>query len=212
MMAIFKSTAFSKLQKSFGNLTTCRVNGMNIVREKVDEVKKPNTLKQQKQRKRFPTLVELSVIFSEAVNAGLVQRPRNNSAENYFVHLNRKAVEVTDELERVVNYEELTLSKGNRALPLRMSVEKDAEGKTLTFTIPQVNFRQHAAPDDVFYAVVLEKGWLQSDFVELGRRDEEIAYTWTLPDEWSMDELEVYVFVTSADGRKASGTKYMKLS
>ena len=144
MMAIFKSTAFSKLQKSFGNLTTCRVNGMNIVREK------PNTLKQQKQRKRFPTLVELSVIFSEAVNAGLVQRPRNNSAENYFVHLNRKAVEVTDELERVVNYEELTLSKGNRALPLRMSVEKDAEGKTLTFTIPQVNFRQHAAPDDVF--------------------------------------------------------------
>ena len=134
LMAIFKSTAFSKLRKSFGNLTTCRVNGMNVVREKVDEVKNPNTLKQQKQRKRFPTLMELAGALPEALSLGLAKRPQNNTPENYFMHLNRKAVEVTDELEKTVDYERLVLSQGNRMLPVRMSVTKDTEAGTLTFT------------------------------------------------------------------------------
>ena len=212
LMALFKSTAFSKMQKSFGNLTTCRVKGMNIVKEKVDEVTNPNTLKQQKQRKRFPTLVELAGALPEALSLGMKRRPQNNTPENYFVHLNRKAVEVTDELEKAVDYERLVLSQGNRMLPVRMSVTKDTEAGTLTFTIPQTNFKQHAAPDDVFYGVVLEKGWLQSECVELGKRSEDVAYTWTMPEEWSMDELEVYVFVTSADGKKASKTRHLKVS
>ena len=212
LMALFKSTAFSKMQKSFGNLTTCRVKGMNIVKEKVDEVTNPNTLKQQKQRKRFPTLMELAGALPEALSLGLAKRPQNNTPENYFMHLNRKAVEVTDELEKTVDYERLVLSQGNRMLPVRMSVTKDTEAGTLTFTIPQTNFKQHAAPDDVFYGVVLEKGWLQSECVELGKRSEDVAYTWTMPEEWSMDELEVYVFVTSADGKKASKTRHLKVS
>lgn len=40
-MAIFKSTAFSKLRNSFGNLTTCRSKGQNIVKEKVTTVFNP---------------------------------------------------------------------------------------------------------------------------------------------------------------------------
>lgn len=212
LMAIFKSTAFSRLRKSFGNLTTCQVNGTNVVKEKVDQVKNPNTLKQQKQRKRFPTLVELAGIFAEALSLGMVNRPENHSPENHFVHVNRGAVEVTDELEKVVDYERLVLSKGNRALPRQMTVVKEEEGNALTFTIPQRKFNAHSADSDVFYAVVLEKGWLESEVVELGRRSEEIAYTWTLPEDWSMEELEVYVFVASADGKAVSNTRHLKMA
>lgn len=211
-MAIFKSTAFSRVRKSFGNLTTCQVNGMNVLKEKVDQVKNPKTLKQRKQRKRFPTLVELAGIFAEALGVGLVKRPSNNSPANYFIHLNHEAVEVTDELEKVVKYEKLILSQGNRMLPLRMSVTKDAEIGTLTFTIPLREFTVHSAPDDVFYATVLEKALLQTDFVKLGTRNKDISYTWTLPEDWEMEELEVYVFVVSADGKKASQTVHMKVS
>ena len=73
-MAIFKSTAFSKLRNSFGNLTTCRSKGQNIVKEKVTTVFNPRTLAQQMQRLRMKTLVDLCAVYEPVISIGFPQR------------------------------------------------------------------------------------------------------------------------------------------
>lgn len=210
-MAIFKSTAFSRLRKSFGNLTTCRSKGKNIVREKVTDVKNPRTLKQQKQRARFVVLVDLSGVFSPAVVLGFVTCPEECTPENFFVHLNQNMVEVSDDLEVTVDYEHLVLSKGKRAVPSEMSVSGDAESHVLIFTIVAEEFMSHSAPDDEFYAVVLEKEKKEVKVELLGERADISTLQIEVPGKWDMEQLAIYVFVLSKKHDKSSKTVYLPL-
>ncbi len=211
-MAIFQSTAFSKMRKSFGNLTTYRSKGKNIVKEKVTEVSNPKTLPQRKQRTKFPALVELSGVLSQALSLGFASRPKDYTPENYFVHLNKEAMSAGDDLEVMVDYEALVLSKGNRALPSEMSVSADAESHSLTFTIGMEEFVVHSALDDEFYATVLEKEKMQAKVFLLGTRAEVSEHVANLPASWDMEQLEVYVFVVSKTHKKASKTVYLTVA
>ena len=47
---------------------------------------------------------------------------------------------------------------------------------------------------------------------ELNRRGDSDPATFTLPEGWSKDELEVYVFMLSENGRKASDSKHLELA
>ena len=115
-MAIFKSTAFSKLRNSFGNLTTCRSKGQNIVKEKVTTVFNPRTLAQQMQRLRMKTLVDLCAVYEPVISIGFPQRERKYSPDNMFVKLNQKAVAVSEQMEVAVDYAQVLVAKGNRRL------------------------------------------------------------------------------------------------
>lgn len=62
-MAIFESTAFDRLRKSFGNLTVYHSRGQNILKGKVSEINDANTLEQQKNRRKMKTLVGLCSLY-----------------------------------------------------------------------------------------------------------------------------------------------------
>lgn len=69
-MAIFFSTVCKKIRKSYGTVTTYRVGGQNILKDKVFEVRNPKTLLQRVQRQRHATLVELAGVFCQATPLG----------------------------------------------------------------------------------------------------------------------------------------------
>lgn len=202
-MALFKSTAFSKLRKSFGNLTTCRSRGQNIVKEKVSEVFNPNTISQQVQRNRMKTLVELGGVYAQPIGLGFPKRPREYSPDNMFVQLNKEAVEVSDELKVTINYKDIIVAKGNRELP-QVSVTLDTETSTLVFTVDQEESVRHAADDDVLYAAVLEQNLKRVKLFQVCERKTTTLESINLPAKWATDQLLVYVFMLSKDGKNAS--------
>lgn len=210
-MAIFNSTAFSRLSKSFGNLTTCRTKGINIVKEKVTQVFNPRTLAQRKQRLRMKRLVGLCSMYDPVLGLGFPGRPANYTPDNMFVKLNQQAVVVSDELEVTVNYDRMLVSAGNRRLPeVRMSV--DETGSQLTFTHEAEEFMRHAADDDCLYAAVLEEKKLKLRVFVLNERKDTEAAVVDLPPGWEVDALCVYVFVLSKDGKSASASQCVKKS
>ena len=75
-LAIVESPVFSKMKKSYGTVTLYRLKGQNVMRERTTEVKNPRTLPQQKQRKAFPTIVELGSLLSAALEIGYPNCPR----------------------------------------------------------------------------------------------------------------------------------------
>lgn len=217
LMAIFDSTAFSRLRKSFGNLTTCQHKGQNIVKEKVTQMKNPKTLPQQQQRKKFPSLVKLSKQFSPAITLGLKgSKQRKHTVENYFVHLNKGNVTVDDGLVVGIDFEHLVLSTGNRAIPDEVPATLETEERMLTLTFEESDeILVHSADDDEFYCCVVEKTLLRVKTMRIGKRSElSGSQSLTFPAQWnvSADNLAVYLFCTDKTGKKASKTLYVPLT
>lgn len=218
-MAIFNSTIFDELHNSIGNATACVHKGQNVVKKKVTSVHNPNTLPQQQQRKKFPSLVELSSLFSPAIGIGLkYAKETKHTVENYFVHVNTGNLTVDDGLVVSIDFEHLVLSQGSRALPNGVAATLDTEERmvTLTFESEEDEFVPHSAKDDMFYCCLVERTKLKVKMVRLGARSELAGNTnsVTLPSKWevSADNLAVYLFCTDATGKKASKTHYVPLS
>lgn len=89
--------------------------GQNVVKKKMKKVTNPNSPEQQKQRKKFPSLVELAALFAPAINIGLKNaKETKHTVENYFVRVNKGNVIVSEGLVMSIDYENLVLSKGCR--------------------------------------------------------------------------------------------------
>lgn len=205
-MAIFHSTVCKKLRKSFGTVTACRLMGQNILRDKVTDVRNPRTLPQRQQRERMKTLVELAAVFAQPTTLGFPQRPQKQNPDNQFVQLNMGAVEVSDELEVTVNYEQILVSKGNRALP-EVDVTLDTENSVLQFTLAEEDVLRHAADDDMLYTVLLEQKLKRAKLFPVCKRKGAETTTINLPAKWDASQLLVYVFMLSKDRQNASVSK-----
>lgn len=211
-MAIVDSAAFTEMRKSFGNLTTCVSNGQTIVRKKVTKVKNPRTLLQQKQRTIFPKMQEWAYTLSAVLEVGYPSYPRVMSREDYFLSLNKGVASADDDLSVTINYSKLVLSKGCRALPETASVTADADSHSLMFSFTEEEgYVAHSASNDLFYAVVLETEKLKAKMEQLGERSGLDSAMMTIPASWNMEALEVFVIVTTQDGKKASKTLYLTI-
>lgn len=214
LMAIFKSTAFSKLRKSFGNLTTCQSRGINIVKEKVTEVHNPRTLKQRMQRTKFPLLVRLAEAFVQAISIGFPSKAQAHSAENHFVELNAASVTVNEELETTIDYPNICIAQGNRALPSNITATLDTESGTVTVSVETEEFISHSAQDDEFYCCILEQSSLNTKFAMIGTRAELSTADIQLPANWNKtaSNLAVYLFCTDSEKKHASKSVYLPLA
>lgn len=207
-MSIFKSVLFKELRKSAADDTFCRSRGRNILKSKVSR-NGSKTLLQQKQRAKMKVLVELSRVYAPAVQCGFPTRAMERTKYNEFVSVNKEAVSVDDELEVSVDYSRIACSKGMRRVP-EITVKTEEGGKSLVFTC-QVDtlYGTDAEPDDVIYTLLVEKEKKLGKLCELGSRKECTTKTVPLPDRWGMENLEIYVFVLSANKRQASSTVYL---
>ena len=211
-MAIFNSVIFEDMNKSIGNATTCILKGQNVARKKATKVSNPRTLPQRKQRKVFPEMVEWSYALSAVLQVGLPSCPRKCTPENYFLTLNKQVAVADDDLSVAIDYSKLVISAGCRALPETASVTADADSHSLTFSFTEEEgYVAHSASNDLFYAVVLETEKLKAKMEQLGERSGLDSAMMTIPASWNMEALEVFVIVTTQDGKKASKTLYLTI-
>lgn len=209
-MAIFESAAFTKLRKSFGNLTTSFSRGRNILRIKTTTVKNPRTIDQQMQRARLKMLVQLSSAFRPAIQLGFPERPVVETPYNTFVRVNSEAVEVSEELEVTVGYENLLCSQGTRKVP-EIRAEYDTESHHLIFTHIAGSYGPDADAEDRIYAAIYEKTKNAMEVYPLGIRKDTEPSTVNLPSDWNTDNLVIYVFVLSKNKRIASATQCIQM-
>lgn len=208
-MATYDDTSASRnIKNSIGNITYCKFRDLNVLKGKVMK-NQSNTLAQQMQRKRFPEYIEIAYLCSEASEVGFPGRPRRHSPDNAFVKANKGNVTVNEDLEVSVDYTKLVCSAGMLKEP-RVTATVDPETGTLTFTMKETAlYGKRCAKTDLVYALIIEKAQHESIFSKLGTREGTTQATVSIPGEWARDELEVYVFVTSANGRQASKTVYV---
>lgn len=207
-MALFEMPFMHRLRKSMAKNTYCRTRGKNVMKVKIDE-NTSKTPKQLDQRSKMKEAVRLCKAFNAAIHLGYPEIPVDFTEWNAFVSVNMGAISVNDAKEVVVDFESLLVAKGSLEPAEEVQVEKDAEAHTLSFTHLVESFGYGMNEDDQLYAVVLEQQKMRSRVYPLNeRRDDAPAVVNVLPS-WGMDNLLVYVFFLSADGRKASDSVFV---
>lgn len=202
-MAIFKMPFMYKLTQSMADNTYCRTRGKNVVKTKID-TNSSNTEKQQVQRLKMKQLMQLCKVFNAAIRVGFPGRPRDYTSWNAFVSANGEVVLVDDKMSVTINYDRILVAQGSREVVEGVTVVKDADAHTLTFSHEAEDFGYGAEPTDVLYAVVLEKQKLRSKLFRLDTRKDDTPVSVSLPAQWDMANLLVYVFVLSENGKIAS--------
>ena len=207
-MAIFESAAFVTLKKSFGNLTTYRSRGINILRMKTKEVRNPRTPEQQIRRVRLGELARLSRGVRAAHRLGFPQRPLIETTYNTFVRLNTQAVAVNDDLQAVTDFSALVCSQGSRKVP-QVAVSISREERQVTMSGAAGGFGPDSDASDRVYVALYESGQNVCGVYELGKRSELETQTATLPEGWEAEQVHAYAFVCSAGKDIASDSKYI---
>lgn len=209
--AIFKMPFMHRLTQSMAENTYYRSRGKNIVKVKID-TNNSRTLKQQQQRAKMRTLIPLCKALNTPIHAGFPERSTDFSAWNAFVSLNVGHVSVTEDLEATVDYENLLVAEGSLEMLEDITVTADAETHSLLFSHAAEDYGYGSEPTDVLHAVVLEKGLMRSRMFTLNTRSESEPVSVEIPEKWDMENLEVYVFFLSEDGRKASDSRHVTLT
>ena len=92
-MAIFESTAFGKLSKSFGNLTTYEVRGKQVVRGKSKMRRDAQSPAQLEQRARMKAMRQLASRLAAVIREGFPGET-GTEKQNCFIQQNIDLVQV----------------------------------------------------------------------------------------------------------------------
>lgn len=208
-MAIFKSAVFSKLRKSFGNVTMYELNGENVLRAKTWK-KDPKTPAQLAQRTRMKAARELAYRLLDAICVGF-------PAKNYMTSINKFisrniGLMIPDE-NHAVTYDvtRLQLSSGE-LLPPAVTAVIDREGATVVFTQERQPLRPLAPDKDRVYGIIWMKEEDEACVFPLQRRCEPGSIRIGMDEEMSKCSLEVFAFTVSANGKKTSQTIWLTSS
>lgn len=195
--------------RSLGGTVYYMRNGDNIVRRKgVWNENRKSSVEQEKQQQRFGVINAVGAMVKDVVNMGFPQRKRKFSGVNMFVHLNTNVwKEEGDEV--AVDYTKLVLAKGSLLAP-EATVVTNSETMTVTFTCPKFESENNAKEDDRVYGVVIDpkNGFCRCH--ELCKRGVGGEYNFKLSDSWDIEEVQLYVFALSRDGKFASKSLYVK--
>lgn len=203
-----KNSVNEVLSKSIGGVTYYQCNGQSILRSKIMRNTSKTPL-QQRQRKRWPEYSNLADACWDALEIGFPGRPRKQSPYNAFVKANKDAVSVNEQLEVTIDYEKAVCAQGKVTVPT-VTATLDKESRTLQLTPQSLSFySRRSLGSDKVYAQLVEKSKQEGFLVELGTREEGNPTEITLPTEWEPDEVAVYVFATTANGRKASKSRFI---
>lgn len=205
-MAIFNSSAFYRLRKSFGNLTTYELNGQNILREKITREDKRSPA-QLAQRARMKAVITLACQLADALDRGY-PAPNLSVAMNKFVSRNIGLMKIDEDCQVDYDAKQLQLSSGE-LLPPKVSVVIDRTSHCVTFTQGHQALRPLAPDEDRVYGVVWGRNSANTQIFPLQLRCETGTTTVQLYDHMLEFPLEVYAFTVNDKKKKASATIWL---
>ena len=209
-MAIFNSYLLGKAKKSVGNITLCYRNLKNIAQAKVFSRRDNPTPEVLDQRARVRVLGKLGRRLLPAVRKGFVG-VGDGTTSNAFMSENMGAVEVTADHVATVDFARLKVASGLQDEP-QVEVVYDAESATYSFTQAGVTEEDgFCGADDKVYGVLLEEELSKVKLVTLKTRGEGGVTSFPLPSGWNADNVHVYCFATTANGRMASDSRHVEV-
>lgn len=180
--------------------------------------------KQLKQQAIFRGYLDMEMALSDSIKVGFPLNGKHLQGRQLFKRENSKVRSITAVVNRTtvdgeemvaigykVDYDLLVVASGSLKAP-GVTCEGNAEQNTLTFTnkVPGV-FGYECNATDKLYAVVCDTVENMSELVPLGTRGEDTPVVHTLPDGFTTGNLQVYVFATLANGKRASRSRHLAL-
>lgn len=206
-MAISQNPLTGQMKKSMGNFSTYTLNKQNVVRSKAFNRKDANSEAQQVHRAGFKLLVNEYQTLDLILEKGLLNRPEGVSVYNQFFAVNMPKVIDSSGDGVTLNYEEMTISAGPIGKVRDVVATITADGVFASFYTGLKNPK--ASPTDQLYALLKTH---DGDLVmETQPRGEEQTGTILLdyPGIKKEDIAYCYIFLTNADGTKASDTVFV---
>ena len=185
-----------------------------FARIRVDEVKASQSEEAVGRRLQFGTIGKLGRAVRYVTTESFPNRPKRETATNTFVRLNYECCTVEDARAGTVtiDYPSLRFSDGQLTAP-KVSATFDEESHTLSFSVTATDEdRGGCRPTDRVCAVVLDGEYNQADMRELCTRGDGGTASVKVDEDWAKENLHVYAFCVSADGKDASRTKYVSLA
>lgn len=209
-MAIFNSYLLGKAKKSVGNITLRYVNPKNIAQAKVFSRKDNPTPEVLDQRARVKVLGKLGRRLLPVVRKGFVG-VGDGTTSNAFMSENMAAVDVTEEHVATVDFARLKVASGIQDEP-KVDVTYDEESTTYTFNQAAVEDEDgFCLADDLVYGVLVESELSKAKMVTLKTRGAGGITTFVLPDGWTAENVHVYCFATTRNGKTASDSVHVTL-
>jgi len=209
-MSIAQNPLVGQLRKSMGNFTAFSYGGKNFIRSKVFKKTGEQSEAQKKHIARFKLMADLYKSLGGMTNLGFQENAVLKSAYTLFMSANlATAVDDSGEVP-VISYPKLLVAHGSIPAVKVLESTVGDEGITLTyetnFSLPRVS------PMDEVIALAKKK----DGELLVGRqgRGSETTATILIPEtNLKADEVACcYIFVRSADGKKASNSVYVALN
>lgn len=200
-----------KMAKSFANVNTYVHKGQNVVSAKAFNRKDPNTSAQQAHRSGFKLITDLYQAIGGFVETGFPVRPEKQSASNFFMALNLpNAIDNSGEVP-VIDYSLLQIAKGG--LPGVNVMSATVANDAITLECESCfDYSSNALTEDQITVLCrTKKGALY--FTKQPRGNEPNCRIVVNVPGTTKENIEfVYVFVTTANGKKASNSVYVPLN
>ncbi len=208
-MSIAQNPLTGMMKKSMGNFNTYVHRGQNVVSSKVFNRKDKNSEAQQIQRICFKLMADFYQSMGGFIDTAFPVRPERYSPYNYFMYLNMpRAIDTSNETP-LINYSLLQVAKGGLYNINVLSTSLDESGLTLNCE-SNAHYPKASADDVVTLLIGAKSGAL---YAKSQARGSEVDCTLfqKLPNLAKADIEYIYLFVTSADGKKASNSVYVPL-
>lgn len=197
------------MKKSYANVNTYVHKGQNVISAKAFNRKDANTDAQKAHRAGFKLMGDFWNSLGGYANGCFPGRLEKQSPYNYFMALNMPgAIDNTGEAP-VIRYSELQISKGmlprvtvNSAVINATGMELDCESR--------VDFPK-AGADDVVTVLAKTKAGALYTLRQARGSEENMLLQVAMPEKAKADLECVYVFVTSADGKRVSNSVFVEV-
>jgi len=198
-----------QMRKSFANVNTYVHKGQNVVSAKVFNRKDKNTDAQKAQRASFKLIGDTWVWVGGFAAAGLLNLPQSQSPYNVFMTLNLPgAIDISGDVP-VIDYPKLQITRGSLTPVEVISTSVEVSVLTVNYD-SQVDYPQVDATDVVTVLVKTLRGAVY--FKRQARGEAFEGKILVQMRNVVLADIEcVYLFVISADGKKASNSVFVEV-
>ncbi len=206
-MSIAQNPVMGKMAKSFANVNTYVHKGQNVISAKAFNRKDKNSEAQQSQRTSFKLISDAWASLGGYSECGFPVRAEKLSAFNLFMQLNLpNAIDITGDMP-VIDYSKLQIAKGSLTAVDDVILVITNDGITIKGNA-LIDYPNAQATDVI---TVLVKRLNSAIKVLRQPRGMEAEFTvqFMLPGILATEIEFVYLFTNSADGKKASNSKFV---
>jgi hypothetical protein len=209
ILSIVQNPIMGQMRKSFANINTYVHKGQNVVSSKAFNRKDANTDSQKAHRASFKLIGDAWVWVCPFAENGLLNRPQSQSTYNVFMALNLPgAIDSSGEVP-VIDFTKLQIASGT--LPAVEVISTSVADSVLTVNYDSlIEFPRVDASDVITVLVKTLRG-----AVYFTRQPRGTAFEGTLLVQMrnvTVADIEcAYLFVTTADGKKASNSVFVEV-